>query len=421
MERLSSPEQLDQLPKVVSTVGWLSLITVVVLLVMAMVWGFVGRIPREVKGTGMLIRRGGLQDVVTQTGGRLIELRVDVGDSIAKDQIVAHLSQPELREEALKAKFEVWSLRSEREQKEEFGKEELSLQSENREIRKTALEQATTTSEKRMKWLAEKQEAQKELFADGLITKQKLMDTRQEHAKLQNEIEQNKSKIHQLEVEQLERAQQHKLDLSRMDRRIEDAERMLATRQADYDRGTLVSSSYDGRVVEVAVSEGRLVAPGDSIVKLERQGEGIEDLEAVIFIPIAEGKKVLKDMRVHIAPSTVHVGEFGNILGTVKEVSDYPATAQAMMRILENEQLVRTLSGGGAPMKISVDLIPDAETFSGLKWSSGEGPEMKIQSGTLCTGQIIVEEVAPINYVIPLLKKIILGEKSTFETDTEVE
>jgi HlyD family secretion protein len=86
-------------------------------------------------------------------------------------------------------------------------------------------------------------------------------------------------------------------------------------------------------------------------------------------------------------------------------VSDFPATAKGMHRVLKNEKLTAALSGQDAPYEVHADLMVDPETPSRYKWSSSKGPPLRIQSGTLALGNITVASRRPIEMVIPLLRK----------------
>ena len=142
---------------------------------------------------------------------------------------------------------------------------------------------------------------------------------------------------------------------------------------------------------------------------LELVGKDIKNLEGIIYVSPVDGKKVKTGMKVEVGPSNVKQEEYGFMLGIVTRVSEFPATPQGMMKTLQNENLVKALSGGGAPIEIRATLIPSSKTFSGYRWSSKNGPPIKIHSGTLCFSSIIVDEQPPITLVIPLLKKYLLG------------
>jgi HlyD family secretion protein len=110
-------------------------------------------------------------------------------------------------------------------------------------------------------------------------------------------------------------------------------------------------------------------------------------------------------MKIEIAPSTVRREEYGMMLGTVTFVSDYPATSRGMMQTLKNDQLVEALSGDGAPYEVHAALTVDPNTASRYRWTSSGGPPVRVHSGTLAAGQVIVETQRPIAKVIPLLRR----------------
>ncbi len=46
----------------------------------------------------------------------------------------------------------------------------------------------------------------------------------------------------------------------------------------------------------------------------------------------------------------------------------------------------------------------------GYLWSSGDGPHIEIHSGTVCDGEIVVGDTPPIAFVVPFVRRLILGE-----------
>jgi HlyD family secretion protein len=55
LEKLSSPERLDELMEVVNPRAWLSLTTIGALIVATLIWSILGKIPLNISGTGVLI------------------------------------------------------------------------------------------------------------------------------------------------------------------------------------------------------------------------------------------------------------------------------------------------------------------------------------------------------------------------------
>ena len=57
MSQFSSTEQLDQRLVVVRGVAWLLLLLAAVFVGFALLWGFLGRVPRTIEGEGIIIPR----------------------------------------------------------------------------------------------------------------------------------------------------------------------------------------------------------------------------------------------------------------------------------------------------------------------------------------------------------------------------
>jgi hypothetical protein len=95
LERLSSPEQLDQLMQITTPKGWLALLGLAGLLLIALAWGFLGSIPTEIDGEGILLRAGGVNNVFASSEGQIRQIHVQVGDMVRAGQLVARLTPTE--------------------------------------------------------------------------------------------------------------------------------------------------------------------------------------------------------------------------------------------------------------------------------------------------------------------------------------
>ena len=167
---------------------------------------------------------------------------------------------------------------------------------------------------------------------------------------------------------------------------------------------TDVKSPYAGRVLEVVGGIGSLVPMGNRILTLEPTDA---PLEAVLFIPAGEGKKVRPGMDLRISPSTVKAEEYGFLIGKVKSVGEFPVTPEGLRKILRNDKLAEELAGRFASIEIVASLIPASDTPSGYRWSSSKGPPTPVYSGTQSRGSVVVEKKRPISYVLPVLKKTV--------------
>ncbi len=266
LERLSSPDQLDQLMRVTNPRGWLALTGLAALLITAIVWGFLGSVSTKVSGMGILVTSGGLRGVLATQPGEITDMRARVGDVIERGQVVA-----------------------------------------------TLLRGDPTSS----------------------------------------------------------------------------------------NRITYLSSPHQGRVVEIMLGQGDYVQQGMRVLNLEPVDARVE---ALIYVPFTNGKRIQPAMEVEIALSTARPEEFGYLLGRVKSVSTFPVTEQGMVRALGAPELARQFSQSGQPYEVTVELLMDPTSPSGYIWSS-RGPDIRVESGTACTARIVVERQRPVSLVIPLLRR----------------
>jgi biotin carboxyl carrier protein len=91
LERLSSPERLDELMQVTRPRAWLALIAVAIVVAAAVAWSVVGELSTRVVGEGILLRGGGPTVVVTRAAGTVTTLGVRPGQQVARGAMLARI------------------------------------------------------------------------------------------------------------------------------------------------------------------------------------------------------------------------------------------------------------------------------------------------------------------------------------------
>jgi HlyD family secretion protein len=411
LDRLSSPEQLDQLMEVTTPRGWIALGAFGVLLVTALAWGVLGSVPERIQGQGILVHSGGVLEVESPSGGRISDLAVRVGDVIAEGQVVARIAQQELLDRIRQARARVQELERKSASLSAFGERDLALQSAHLAEQRSNLEKSIQASQAQLGALEERVRSQEQLVSQGLITRQTLLSTMQERETVRERVRRGRSDLAQLRVQELEVRNTRQREQQENTFELDAARRELMQLSNELRLTSEVASPYTGRVLEVIAEQGSIVDRGQAILTVDLTGKRVQPLEAVVFIPSVHGKKVKPGMEIQLAPSTVRREEFGYLLGRVTYVSDFPASAAGMRRVLKNDQLVTTLSGADAPYEVRAELIPDRGSASGYRWSSSAGPPVRIQSGTLSAGAIVVDRRRPIVMLIPQLRRRGDGER----------
>lgn len=403
LERLSSPEQLDMLIRVVTPNAWLALAPLMALIVLAIAWSWLGSLPVTVEGRCILLNPTGLADVVSAVSGRVIEMPVRVGDTVREGQEIARVAQPDLADRIEKAEARLRELEAEGRVVRAFSVRSEALTAEGLIRNRANLESQVKAAVARSELAAERALVQERLRQDGLVTARTVVTTRQEKVQADLEAESLRNQIKQLELRRLEAEKLTRNEVASSEAQINEARRALDSLRETRKQAASIVSLYSGRVVELKSTPGALVGPGSSVLTVERTGE-TGALEAVAYIPAADGKKVRSGMDAQIVPSTVRREEHGFMVGQVSYVADYPATPQSMVLRLQNEALAKELAGAAPPFEVRATLIP-APTASGYRWSSATGAPVGLTGGTLCQADIIVDRQRPISLVIPILRK----------------
>jgi len=403
LESASSPEKLDELITVTGPRLWFALVALLLLILAVLSWSIWGRIPTTVEGQGLLLKSQGLFKIVARGEAQVQEMRVRPGNTVTEDQIVAVLGQKGLEKERDRLRRHLQELEAQHRRLTEFETKGSDLELDIKAQTAENLRRKISDLEKKESWLKEKLATQESLLARGVITMQVVVNTRQELAGVQQEIDAANTELVQLDLEKtkVKNAAQQAVFNSQI--KISETRRRLDKLESDLAARSVIKSPKSGRVLEVFVEDGSVVSAGGPVLSMELGGMA---LAALVYIPPEDGKNVKPGMAVKIAPSTVKKEEYGYVLGRVKSVSGFPATAEGMMKVLQNRQLVDRLSGKGAPIAVRVSLDEDETTPSGFRWSSSSGPDDKIHAGTLCEALVITREQRPISLVVPAVKRM---------------
>jgi multidrug efflux pump subunit AcrA (membrane-fusion protein) len=203
-------------------------------------------------------------------------------------------------------------------------------------------------------------------------------------------------------LELLKESKADEKDIITLDKQIEELKKRLRS-------SSVIISQEEGRTIEVKLKVGDMAAPGTVVMSIVKEGTGVKNLVAVMYVPVESGKRLAPGMETRISPSTVKKEEYGYILGRIVSVSEYPVTVQTAQQKLGSSELAEAYAGGTACLEVLADLVTDTETKSGYKWSTLSGPPNEIENGTVCSASVIVMRQHPIEMVIPQIRNL-LGE-----------
>lgn len=384
-----------------------------VVMVSALVWSALTKVPVNIAGRGILVTADGVVDVVAAQSGRLADLLVRPGDRVADGAMVARLEQADLQLELDLARAALVDADDQERRIGAFQENDIAASQAFATARDAALAQSLTLSTERLRLMSEREQVMRDLASRSLINRERELSARIDVFNVREAIARSENERRALVLEEALKQTTRDRERLALALKSEELRRKVAALEQRLARVSAVTAPQGGIVVEIKAHVGQMTPAGASLFTILRDsgpraagpGESVAPatgpLVALLYVPPRDGKKLRPGMQVEVTPATVLREEHGFVLGQVRRIAEFPSSTAGMTRTLQNDQLVATLAGDGAPYEVEVGLEADSTVPSGLRWSSGRGPAFAVNSGTLCEARIAVRQVRLLGLAIP--------------------
>ncbi len=419
LERMSSPDRLDELVQIISPKDWLLLGAVLLMSLLVTGWCIWGRLPTTVSGQGVILRPRRIMDIQSQAAGKLVNFNIRVGDELQKGSILGVIDQAEIRKQMQQDRLRLAELESQDRRKSALEGQQLLLRARDVEAQKKALLMQSTSREESLKAaealvpvLKMRLDSIRQAVSEGLepnVSPQPLLAQR-EYSENQTVISDLKAQRSQIDS-QIKELDSKQAELTRTlfeastarKNQILELRKNIALSEVQLQRNTEIIASYSGRVVEVVANLGQVVSPGSRLVSIEVQ-QPAGDLVCVSYFAVRDGKRIKPGMVLQVTPDTVKRERFGGIRGVVSSVSTFPITREGAALLLGNREVAARLLQDEPQIEVIAQLEKDASTYSGYKWTSSKGPRLAITAGTTASNRVTVEMRSPVTYILPFLR-----------------
>ena len=406
-------EELDHVLRVVRPRTWIALGTVGILVALAIVWGFTGRVSTLTTGQGILMKNRVLFPVVTAHPGQIQSIEVEPGQLVRKDDVLARIDQPLLQSELREAQSLLNKLLKDKAALVQHEQDHDKLMKQHLDKKREKLKVSIRIGRE----LVKRQEALvaniESLAKRGVAS---LLDTEKQKTELRQariQLLEDEQALAGLDVEEDQLNYEVDQRLSDLMQSILPVQERTISLQEQLETHSVVRSPHAGRVVELHKNQGDMLREGDSVVLLELNATNghatADDTLVVAYVASFKGMELRPGMTTYVIPDTVREEEYGVMLGDVASISPYPVSRKGMMRILGNAEWVQELAREGAPTMVTIRLQQDAKTASGYSWSSGKGPPGTVKTGAKCLVRIVARRRAPVDLVVPELKRRLFG------------
>ena len=402
LDRLATPERLDRTLFVTSPRGWVAIAALGAMAVVVTVWAFVGEVATYVDANGILLSRGGtVVDVVAAGSGTVARIAPAVGDLVEEGAVVAEIANPEVSERYAGALALVDERRAGVEDTRAAVAAEDALIAGNLARQRERLDSLELSSREALETARERLENHQQLFTERVVTRVTVERSQTAFDQARRALFAVLSERDNLESTELQRRNGNNARIGEAEARLQAAERQVNELAVVLDTRQ-VTAPFSGRVTEIKTQLGAVIQAGQPTLSIQ---SGAERLGVLIYVPPADGRKVQTGMEALVSPSTVRAEEYGYVRGRIETISEFPASVEGMVAVLQNRALAQTFSEGGPPYAGRVVLDPDPATASGFAWTTPKASGEVLTDGTLARIEVKIESQAPITLVVPLLRE----------------
>ncbi|UGQ48044.1 NHLP bacteriocin system secretion protein [Massilia endophytica] len=405
----------DQHVARVSWRAWANLLGLGIVIGVVIVWSVFGDIPTRVAGSCIIMNPRGVSDVTADMEGRVTSMLVQPGDVIAAGQELAVVATPELFDRIQQARNRLADLEASARLTHGELQRSGRLSSESLAEQRSALSLRAEADRKRIRLLEQQMELDQRLRSEGLITKRAAAQTPLDLEEARAVLADTERQLAAVDKRAADFARSSGGSLARIDQQKAEAQRELAALEAQGQSVTRLRSAVAGRVVEVKTALNGAVKRDTPVLSVEAL-DGGDQLEAVMFVSAADGKKISAQDKVELLPTHARREEHGVLRAQVLSTSAYPATPQGLLNTITNPELMRELAHGTASYEVRIGLERNAAAGAAARnpylWSAVAGSGVPVTSGALCRGEILVHHERPISLVLPIFRSTVSGNKT---------
>lgn len=375
-------------------------------------WSVFVDVPIHVTGHGVLARSGEtlISPVRAASSGYVAEVLVKRGDTVAAGDVLLRLSQPERMAALKKAEriLEVLSRNAER--TETLRAEDAEAESRRHARQLIALGERIEALSSKKRWLDERQTTLEKLHADGIVSLEVVSNARIAADVAENELAAARAEQVALDVTREEAASERERAALSTRLEIERLQAEVAETRAGLEAGATVTADAPGRVIAINTRPGALAAPGQPLLEILVDGTSGADpdaLEAVVFVPLSQGKRLSPDDRALLTPADLPLDRHDRLIARVISISEVPASSQALQFALGDDTLAEKISAGGPTFEVRLAMERKTEGSAGYAWTGAPPPGVTLSPGTPLSADVTVERRPLLALAVPALKRFL--------------
>ena len=388
--------------RVVGSLGWICLLGSLSLIMFALIWACISVVHVSVKGEGVLVPADlHAITLAAAKAGRLGSV-VPLGVQVAAGQTVAVIESIDAISARAEAQRRLDGLESERKSTMAMFDRQMAAERHENVHNKQRLVDSIAASRREISRVEALVTQHEVLYRQGLIAlnavealRSRLFDLRASLSAAQNELAAIDRNVDRVDVERV-------TALHSIDESIGILKSNLAELATTIQAAAHITSPFAGQVVARYANEGSLVEANSRLMTIHAGGK---DIEAILFVPVEDGKKVKLNMAVQLTPSVTTVETGGSLRGMVTWVSPTSRAEAEIGEMIGQQDMAHRLVRKGPPIEVHVRLLRDSHSANGYAWTSARGGDITLSPGTVLNGSILIRKEHPITYILPAFRR----------------
>ncbi len=402
--------------------AWLLLAAMLAATLISLIWAFTYQLPEFSKAQGIFLVPGSVRGVASVTEGRIVEVKVQSGQSVKKGQVIARIQTPKLDIAVAKAKAEYNAVVASNKVLKSVSDKWYAIDLKGEEDKKN--ESASIAGQ-----------------GSGISNQlKKMIDKQAEMSRKMMSSMESKNKIWQLvdgdgsgegalfpPREMADRNRTIVQDTqSKMDIEVRTAQMMLTgemeekkklfelqSLQEQKEQDSQLLCSHDGTILSLNKVAGDAVRAGDRVVTLVDASADPTAIQCLSFFEIGAGNRVAVGDTALVTPSTHKRERHGSIRGKVAEVQPYLVTEESLFAQIGSKVMTEAFLKKGNLKGIQIVLEtgePAGSSFEAdnvdYEWT-GKCPDDfdRLQPGTTASVRIQTNSFTPAGYAFATLRK----------------
>jgi multidrug resistance efflux pump len=369
-------------------------------------WGFFGTLRTEVQGTGLVIRGQRLVSVTSPQQGLIKALAFRVNQTVQKGAVLASL---DTQQQAIQAKAaeQILLYASPRTQASNQATQEMvaiALQQLNEA--KQAMASQGPILQRRIGQQHKTYIATQAMLRQGLASSDEVAQAFDEWLNLKTEWQQLQATLRSQQVAYQQAVQQNLQSQIGLQQQNQNNLATIQGLKLAINQSTLIKAPITGQLVSFSATAGDAVNPGDLIATLmPTQGS----LRTLVLVGSQDIGKIKVGDQAFVSPAATPAIRYGYLQGSVTALSQTPVTEKELVKAFGSDEVAQSMlqsfSAAGQlniPYLVSITLHRNRQGQP--IWTFGRQPPWGVRAGDGATVRIVASQAAPLTLLLPFLR-----------------